>query len=216
MGVANAGRGIGGFALTVLTQRGKEIYQVFLEETSAGWVARIVTLPNQIWAVPGGREAVKFHGSTASEAESAAAAFIEQERIASGRRLWIPRPGVRDQAKPGGPILVTHPKVADRIARRFLVRFGLAKPDRPGVTGNLSETGLFIITNMPGQVGSELEIDLRLPDAPLVLGGEVVWIRTERRQGASVGCGVRLIRRPPEYLKRVRDLSMPTASWSGK
>ena len=216
MGVVFSGRAIGGFARTVLTPWGKETYQVFLEETEAGWVARIVTLPNRVWAAPGGREAIKFRGATASEAEQAAAAFIEQERVATGRRLWVAAPGVGDAATKGAPIVTAQPKVAARVAQRYLVRFGLASPDRPGVTGNLSESGLFIITDKPGPVGSGIEIDLRFPDTPVILGGEVVWIRTERTGNASVGCGVRLIRRSQEYVRKVRELTLPIPSWRGR
>jgi hypothetical protein len=214
MGSLHPERGIGGFALTVLTPWGKETYQVFLEETAPGWTARIVTLPNRIWVGPGGREALKFTAATAHEAESAAADFIEEARLAAGRRLWAPRPGQKDPvAEKGREIVLAQPQTAERFARRLLLRFGQEQPDRPGVTGNLSETGIFIITDRPGQVGSDLEIDLRMPDQPVVLRGEVVWIRTERLPGMSVGCGVKLVRRPPEYMKQVRGLGMPIPSW---
>ena len=87
MGQTETPRTIPGLTRTVITPWGKESYQVLLEEGESGWVARIVTLPNRVWASPDAREAIKFHGVTAREAEAAAAEFIEQVRVASGRRL---------------------------------------------------------------------------------------------------------------------------------
>ena len=198
--------GYGGLARTVLTPHGKETSQVFLQRTRSGWVARIVTLPSRIWVQSGGREAMKFYGATATEAEAAAGEFMDQERIASGRRLLNERSAEAMPSLVRGTLESAMPRVASRVAQRFLLRFGVARPDRAGVTGNISETGLFIITDRPSLVGCEIEIDLRLPDLPIVLDGEVVWIRPERNDSASVGCGVRLIRRPTDYLEKIRSL----------
>ena len=207
MGPSETLRTVPGLTRTVITPWGKETYQVLLEESGAGWLARIVTLPNRVWATPDGREAVKFHGATASEAEAAAADFIEQERVATGRRLWAPRAHSREAvAGPPVEIVTVQPRVATRIAQRFLLRFGPSQPQLPGVTGNLSESGLFIITDRPACVGSEVKVDLRFPDSPVLLGAEVVWIRPEKSEGLSVGCGVRLLQRPAEYLERIHRL----------
>lgn len=198
--------GYGGVTRTVLTPWGKETYQVFIQRAEAGWIARIVTLPNRIWVQPGAREAVKFYGANASEAEGAAAAFMDEERVATGRRLVAASAGDPEDSVESGILVPPAPRAATRLTQRFLVRFGAEAPERPGVTGNLSESGLFIITDRPGSIGAGLEIDLRLPDLPLVLEGEIVWVNTLKRQGASLGCGIRLFERPPEYVKKLRDL----------
>jgi hypothetical protein len=82
-----------------------------------------------------------------------------------------------------------------RLLHRLLVRFGGQRPELPGVTANLSESGLFIITDQPRPIGAGVEIDLRFAEIPIFLGGEVVWISPERREGRSVGFGVRLVRK---------------------
>ena len=196
-----------GHTTTVVTPWGRETYQVFLDEAPPVWVARIVTLPNRIWAKPGGREAVKFYGQTPEEAEAAAARFIDEERVATGRRLWHPATPIHTPRERVVNIATPEqgPQPSARLARRLLLRFGVERPDRPGLTGNLSETGLFIITDRPGPIGCEVRIDLRFPDVPIILGGEVVWVRQRREEG-SLGCGVRLVQRPPEYLSHVRAL----------
>lgn len=199
-------RGKPGLSTIVITPWGRETYQVWVEHVPPAYVARIVTLPNRIWASPGGREAIKFHGVTADEAEQAAAAFIEEERLLNKRRLWKPPVNAADPDR----ILVPKPPEgtpapAERFMRRLLLRFGIGAPQVPGLTANLSESGLFIITDRPGAVGAEVCIDLRFPDLPIMLGGEVVWVRASRDQGA-LGCGIRLIESPAEYLQRIRKL----------
>jgi len=209
---------IPGYTRTVITPQGRETFQVLLDSEGGRWVARIVTLPNRMWVEPGGRMALKFFGATREEAETAAAGFIESERVSRGMRAAGP-------AEPGAvavgritlaPRTVAAPDTAasPRVPHRLLVRFGGERPELPGVTANLSETGLFIITGQPRPIGAGVEIDLRFAQIPVFLGGEVVWISPQRRDGKSVGFGVRLVRRPGEYLEQLRTLSAPRASGS--
>src|SRR5438552_11501682 len=79
-----------GYTTNVITPWGRETYQVWLHQTYEGWVARIVTLPNRMWALPGGREAVKFLAPTPKQAEAAAVHFIEEECIRTSRRMAPP------------------------------------------------------------------------------------------------------------------------------
>src|SRR5262245_16915897 len=138
--------GVAGRATTVITPWGTETYQVWLEETARGWVARIVTLPNRVWASQSGKEAVKFHGATIDEAEAAALQFINDERVLNGRRLASHRlgapTGLPSQAEPDEAQY--H---APRLPRRFPLLFGPTAPILPGLTANLSETGIFVITD---------------------------------------------------------------------
>jgi uncharacterized protein (TIGR02266 family) len=198
-----------GFSTTVITPWGKETYQVWVEQAPPVWVARILTLPNRIWAAPGAREAMKFHGASFDEAESAAAQFIEEERIANSRRVWVPPVDRPDQRRPaaaaGAGAISGPPPGALRVPHRLLLRFGVQAPQLPGLTANLSETGLFIITDRPGPIGAQVRIDLRFPERPLLLGGEVVWVRERREQG-NLGFGVRLIEAPDEYTRRLMRL----------
>jgi len=217
-----------GYTTTVVTPWGRETYQVWLTESAQGWVARIVTLPNRMWAMPGGREAVKFCGETAKLAESAAIRFIEEECIRTRRRTAPPieprdvwespasrtgtkllRPASRTGTKllrPASRPETPRPRPAPRYPHRLPVRFGTKGPVRPGITANVSETGMFIITDQPAPVGSTVLIDVRFADGPLVLGGEVVWARKEQEPGRSLGFGVRLTERPREYVKHLKPV----------
>lgn len=209
-----------GYTRTVISPQGRETFQVWLDKEGGRWVARIVTLPNRMWVRPGGREALKFFGASREDAEMAAATFIEQERVSRGMRAAGPAQsssGVLGRivlaAGPSpSPAAIDPP--APRLPQRLLLRFGGERPDVPGVTSNLSETGLFIITSQPRPIGTEVAIDLRFSHVPVFLGGEVVWISPERRQGLSIGFGVKLIRRPGEYLEQLRALSIPPPSSS--
>lgn len=228
-----------GYTTAVITPWGRETYQVWLNETDGGWLARIVTIPSRMWALPGGQEAVKFTGETAKQAEAAAIHFIEEECIRTRRRMVPPLAStgsdvveaapsalakspvrkhspVRPLTQSSFPLAVQSPlssesssaspsRPAPRLPHRLLVKFGTRNPDRPGVTANLSETGMFIITDQPAPVGAQVLIDLRLPTGPVVLGGEVVWARNRKEAGRSLGFGVRLTERPREYVKQLRD-----------
>src|SRR5438552_3875602 len=162
-----------GYTTNVITPWGLETYQVWLHQAEEGWIARIVTLPNRMWALPGGREAVKFLAPTPKQAEAAAVRFIEEECIRTSRRMAPPidsAPPAREQDAEAASVPTE--RIATRYPHRLLVKFGTAAPDRPGVTANLSETGMFIITDQPATVGATVLIDLRLPSGRVVLGGE--------------------------------------------
>ena len=204
-----------GYTRTVITPQGRETFQVLLANEDGRWVARIVTLPNRIWVEPGGRVALKFFGNSREQAESAAAGFIESERVSRGIRAAAPaepgavtvRPRIAFAPRDGRARPDAGP-AAPRLLRRLLLRFGGERPELPGVTANLSESGLFIVTDQPRPIGTGVKIDLRFERNPIFLGGEVVWISPERRAGRSVGFGVKLVRRPEEYLEQLRALGL--------
>jgi hypothetical protein len=155
-------QGLTGYTTTVITAWGRETYQVWLERTACAWVARIVTLPNRIWAQAGGREAIKFHGVTREEAEAEAVRFIEEERILTKRRVWLPRVDARTD-QPG----VVAPAVAlssPRSAFRTVCCYdSVEAPKLPGLTANLSRRG----SHHPDRPTCrfEVRIDLRFFEA---------------------------------------------------
>ena len=193
-----------GYTTTVITPWGRETYQVWLEEKPEGWVAKIVTMPNRMWALPGGREAVKFSGATLKAAETAAVHFIEDECIRTRRRMAPPidNPLPIESLERTDQPAATKP--APRFPHRLPVRFGTHNPERPAVTENLSETGMFIITDQPAPVGAAVLIDLRFPDGPVILGGEVIWARHRKEPNRSLGFGVRLTDRPRDYITHLQ------------
>jgi len=92
---------------------------------------------------------------------------------------------------------------------RFLpIRFGELRPSNLAKTGNLSETGLFVLTAEPADPGSRLALTL-MPsrDARLDLRGRVVWRRKDHFVGRVPGMGIQLPVPPAEYLEYIRTLS---------
>ena len=76
-----------------------------------------------------------------------------------------------------------------------------------GGTGNLSETGLFVITSSPVESGKRISLALRLADDRVLnLSGAVVWMSKDHHVGRSPGMGVRLDQPPNDYLDYVKRL----------
>ena len=83
----------------------------------------------------------------------------------------------------------------------------MAGATEPGGTGNLSETGLFIITNSPLDSGKRVSLALNLDrDHVVQMSGDVVWMRKDHHVGRAPGMGVRLYEPPSDYLDYVRGL----------
>jgi len=195
----------------VETSRGIEAYGVLVAPAGDVWRARILTYPNVLWVVPGGTGTLKFVARTPQEAERQAIEFIRRHCSGCGwtfrsdevRRQPGSFDGEAGVAPPGSPAL----RPALRKIRFLSVRFGLVGATDPGGTGNLSETGMFVITTMPVDPGVRLRLSLDLGAAPLGLAGDVMWNCQGPHVGRSPGMGVRLVRPPARYLGFVRALS---------
>lgn len=174
------------------------------------WRARILTYPSKLWAIPGGGGPMRFLGHTPVEAEHEAAEFIRAHcrsrgyhireevsppapatAVLSGDRLHLPTP----QGPP-----------AERKENFVWVRFGLAGPSESGKTGNLSETGLFVITDSPVDKGQWLDLWLEVEDDSISMQGEVRWARWSHDTGRAPGMGIQLEAPPPSYLEYVRRI----------
>lgn len=93
-----------------------------------------------------------------------------------------------------------------------MVRFGPSKPDKLGFTEDLSSDGLFIAARIVHAPGTQLQIQLTLPDnRALQMTGQVVWARQAPPQLSrflkKVGMGVRLVQAPPEYRQYISQLA---------
>ena len=197
-----------GWRINVDTPHGIEAFGVLVARAGDHWRARIMTYPNVLWLVPGGGSSMKFVAASPVEAEQAAAEFIRGHCRELGWRMRTNVPHVQsggfdperqDTIPVGGP--------ASRVIRFLPARFGVVNPTEPGGTGNLSETGLFIITAYPLDSGSDLKILLNVDDDFLPLGGEVRWMCREARAGRSPGMGMRLDAPPADYVDYVRNCS---------
>lgn len=75
---------------------------------------------------------------------------------------------------------------------------------------NISEMGIFIRTDTPMEVGTELRMRFAVDDQddPLLVDGEVIWINPYRESGDNInpGMGVRFKRLTPELREQIVEL----------
>lgn len=195
-----------GWRITVDTPHGLESYGVLVAETYGLWRARIVTYPRILWTVPGGGGTVKFVGRSPLEAESRAIEFIKTHCTARGYEIRNFRSSVEPGPVPSEAGDRAQPAQAVRKVRFLPVRFGRVNLTERGRTGNLSETGLFIITEVPVDQGERVSMMLSVEAERLALTGQVRWSRTDHRVGRTPGMGIQIDTPPPEYLRFVQAL----------
>jgi hypothetical protein len=199
-----------GWRVNVQTPGGIEACGVLIAPSDGLWRARILTFPNVLWTVPGGEATLKFVGSSAAAAERQAIAFIREHVRNRGYAM-------RDEVVAGGISDFELSRIVDGMVRpdgppatrriRFLpVRYGLTQITEKGGTGNLSETGLFIITNSPEDQGTWLNMMIELDGDSVGLRGLVRWMNRRHRAGRSPGMGIQLEEPPPSYLDYLRTL----------
>ena len=78
-----------------------------------------------------------------------------------------------------------------------------------GRTENVSEGGLFVLTDLPQPIGTHIAFALRLPeiDQTLHLSGSVCWVReVERREWSRRGFGIRFDSIAPEVFAQIRQM----------
>ena len=81
-----------------------------------------------------------------------------------------------------------------RSGERFLVALPVQTNKGPGVTRDVSASGLYLITDQPLTAGESLDLTLDFPDregAPYRLRARGTVVRVEDAQG-SVGAGIAL------------------------
>jgi uncharacterized protein (TIGR02266 family) len=90
--------------------------------------------------------------------------------------------------------------------RAIPVRFGSGPSLFAAMTGNLSESGLFVVTMAPFDPGTGLRLMIDLETGPLGLKGQVVWKRDRMVAGRPLGMGVSLVAVPEPYREFVVEL----------
>ena len=152
---------------------------------------------------------MKFVGPTAKAAERTATEFIRSYCVARGYRMRDELAVVQADVagvRSGGRLSETDCVPAQRKIRFLPIRFGVARPVDVAGTGNLSETGIFIITDSPADSGNWLNLRLDTDQQLIPLRGQVRWMRRQHRAGQSPGMGVQLHSPPARYLDYVRNL----------
>ena len=195
-----------GWRVNVGTGNGIEAFAVLVTPCGGFWRARILTFPNVLWKVPGRAETLKFIASSPRQVLDQAIAFVRGHCSARGFTLRGESMLVSLTALgPGGSLVMAEP--APRKLRFLPVQFGIVRPSESGGTGNMSETGLFVITRAPIDAGHELRLMLHAEDAALDLTGCVIWTAKELRESdRPPGMGIRLVEPPAPYLTYVRRL----------
>jgi hypothetical protein len=183
---------------------------VLLAECGEQWRARIMTFPNVLWLVPGGVTSLKFIAPTNGEAEAQAINFIRAH--CRSRNLQVREPAGRSsgsRATQEANVDVFTPPTAETLRKiRFLpVRFGVVGATEPGGTGNLSQTGIFIITCLPLDNGARLKMTLDVDERDIAMDGCVRWMQRSPHGGQSPGMGVQLLSPPAPYVDYVRKLA---------
>ena len=194
-----------GWRVTVETPHGIEAYGVLVADCDGVWRARILTYPNVLWCAPRGEGTIKFIGATPAEAEDRAVTFVLEHCRERGFTVRDAAVGVPSDALPNESATVAP---ALRKVRFLPIRFGECRPSNLAKTGNLSETGLFVLTPEPADPGTSLSMTLTLgEEVRLDLAGRVVWRRKDHFVGRVPGMGVQLPVPPQDYLEYVRTLS---------
>ena len=99
----------------------------------------------------------------------------------------------------------------NRSGKRLFVKFGKDKPDKLGFTEDISSGGMFIKTNTVLQPGSQLQIELTLPDhRVLLMTGQVMWARqvppSMLRFAKKSGMGIRVTQVNQDYQQYIAGL----------
>jgi hypothetical protein len=199
-----------GWRVHVETPFGHEAIGVLLAPSHDVWRARIVTYPNVLWTLPGGRGTMKFVGETPEEAERSAVAYIE-DHVRAKRFLRrdaldpvAASPAVKNA--PGEFLPRALKAISQRKTRALPVRFGPERAATRGVTFNLSTEGMFVGAPDPLDGGRVLFIHLDVSGHTLPLRGLVMWRRERGEAGRPVGMGIRLTDPPPFYRSFVAAL----------
>jgi len=197
-----------GWRVLVRTPTRAEIYGVLVSEVRHLWRARILTYPNMLWSVPGGRGTVKFVGETAEEAESQAIDFILEHCRGRGYEVTDEMPPVESVAVGGEKAADQQPQGSrdTRHLRSMVIRFGEEKTDRVGMTADLSRGGLYVISDNPFPAGTTIKLLLELEQFSVPLVGKVAWQRAKADHGRPAGMGVQLKNPPHLYARFVRTL----------
>lgn len=199
-----------GVRLSVSGDGIREVYGVLVAESGDLWRARILTYPNMLWSVPGGRGTLKFAGTSAFEVQAKALDFVRRHCAARGIRILEQTADVDNGVVDPEAAPVQAPRFAqeERLPHTLPVRYGEAKTLLNGVTADLSHGGLFIVSEDLLPVGSEIKMLLQLDQYSIPLMGKVAWRRDVAKGCKAAGIGVEL-RNPPSMYARYVDSIKP-------
>ncbi len=93
-------------------------------------------------------------------------------------------------------------RAAPRAKRRLMVKYGTDKADRTAFTGDVSETGVFLRTNMVLPPGAVVQVEIEFPERKWSLWARVAWAKKVPAQLAHVipcGMGIEFVEPPSDW-----------------
>lgn len=202
-----------GRRITVAANARNETYGVLIAEAGDLWRARVLTYPNMLWSVPGGKGTVKFVGDSPRNVERQAVAFIERMCKARGYKV-VEQAAELESAKVTDESADSESPRQGKDARHLRVHevhFGAEKAEKKATTGDLSRGGMFVATSEPLAAGSALRLRLELEGFSIPLVGTVAWARRRAEEGRPAGMGVNLHNPPALYTRFVREIERGSA-----
>lgn len=187
-----------------------EVYGVLIAPMGRLWRARILTYPNVVWMVPGGGATMKFLAMSAVQAEADAVQFIQdlckRRGLRISRRLPNLEPGPVDHEESPETQADAQAQASRRRLRHIPIWWGKDAADEEGLSEDLSEEGLFLISGKLQPKGTTLHLRLKVGDTLLEMTGTVTWTRDLAGYGRRIGMGIELKSPPQGYKEFVRTL----------
>ena len=174
------------------TSVGETLFFVTLSSWADRWCARIFSQPNIPWSIPGGGTAIKFLAEDPEECKEEAIRFLTE--FCSRKGYTNPEAAL----SPAGDLENDRPS---RVVKNLPLIWGTADPSNPGMSRNVSATGLFVATEIPLEPATTVRIRLALGALSLPLRGRVTWKRSAPDPGRRLeaGMGIQLISPPSIY-----------------
>jgi Tfp pilus assembly protein PilZ len=199
-----------GWRIRVMAGHRTEVYGILVAEAGEQWRARILTYPNMLWSIPGGRGTIKFAGNSAQDAERQAIEFIQEHCRKRGFKLLEEEETTVESQPLAGEASAaakSQGSTGARHLRPLVIRFGQDRAEHAAMTSDLSAGGLFITTDKPLPQGRGLKMLLSLANYTIPLIGKVAWVRSTDEKGRPVGMGVQLLSPPGLYIRYIRTIS---------
>jgi hypothetical protein len=175
---------------------GTETYQVLVAPAGEWFQARIVTVPDVGWSVPGRRGGAKFLATDAEEAARRAVLHIFahcKEKKIDIAEIDPFQDLCRDDLPTGRRI------GGRRFEHKLPALFGVERPRSPGLILNVSPTGLFLHTERLEPEGQRIQLVIVSGQFRIPLAGVVAWSRRNSARGLPAGMGIELEEAPFAY-----------------
>jgi len=147
--------------------------------------------------------------STPPVAERKAVDFIKEQCKRMGYTVRTEVPSVESADVDLEQDETTSESDAVRASQRRLcterIRYGVGRPSHEAATDDLSEGGLFIRTDSPMPVGTQLQLYLDVENFGIPLRGVVRWAREQEEDGRPCGMGLQLTNPLPRYIHYIRQ-----------